>query len=165
MSSLWGNCVHFFTNTPPKEFLMRLLKVLSPLVSVQCTKRTWCVCVTCRQTRTPLIRPAKPGSPSSYWYLYGWEGRPSIRPTLNVWRSGNTKAVLHKELLPHTNFLTILSLNLCCHFQNILKLECCIGIIGGKPKHSLYFMGFQGKSQRHHVHNFTLNYTQYSSCI
>lgn len=33
------------------------------------------------------------------------------------------------------------------HFQNILKLECCIGIIGGKPKHSLYFVGFQGEKQ------------------
>lgn len=29
--------------------------------------------------------------------------------------------------------------------QNILKLDCCIGIIGGKPKHSLYFVGFQGE--------------------
>ncbi|CAN9510482.1 unnamed protein product [Ophioblennius macclurei] len=27
--------------------------------------------------------------------------------------------------------------------KNILKLVCCIGIIGGKPKHSLYFVGFQ----------------------
>ncbi|XDV15657.1 hypothetical protein PO909_015691 [Leuciscus waleckii] len=27
--------------------------------------------------------------------------------------------------------------------KNILKLNCCIGIIGGKPKHSLFFIGFQ----------------------
>ncbi|XP_041960456.1 cysteine protease ATG4D [Alosa sapidissima] len=27
--------------------------------------------------------------------------------------------------------------------KNILKLDCCIGIIGGKPKHSLFFIGFQ----------------------
>ncbi|KAK7929982.1 hypothetical protein WMY93_006377 [Mugilogobius chulae] len=27
--------------------------------------------------------------------------------------------------------------------KKILQLDCCIGIIGGKPKHSLFFIGFQ----------------------
>lgn len=28
--------------------------------------------------------------------------------------------------------------------KKLLMLQCCIGIIGGKPKHSLFFVGFQG---------------------
>ena len=30
-------------------------------------------------------------------------------------------------------------------FQNLLSLDHCVGIIGGKPKHSVYFVGFQGE--------------------
>jgi len=29
--------------------------------------------------------------------------------------------------------------------QAMLTLDHCMGIIGGKPKHSMYFVGFQGK--------------------
>ena len=29
--------------------------------------------------------------------------------------------------------------------QKLFTLDCCIGIIGGRPRHSLYYVGFQGK--------------------
>jgi hypothetical protein len=36
--------------------------------------------------------------------------------------------------------------------KNLLAQDCCIGIIGGKPKTSLYFVGWQGKQI--YVHKF-----------
>ncbi len=35
--------------------------------------------------------------------------------------------------------------------QSLLALDHCVGIIGGKPKHSVYFVGFQGMSRMNHV--------------
>ena len=32
-----------------------------------------------------------------------------------------------------------------CFCQSLFTLDHCIGIIGGRPRHSLYFVGFQGK--------------------
>lgn len=29
--------------------------------------------------------------------------------------------------------------------MNLMTLDSCVGIIGGRPNHSLYFVGFQGK--------------------
>ena len=40
---------------------------------------------------------------------------------------------------------TYFALYMYLSLQNLLSLDHCIGIIGGKPKHSVYFVGFQGK--------------------
>jgi hypothetical protein len=37
----------------------------------------------------------------------------------------------------------------------LLTLENCIGIIGGRPKHSLYFVGFQGKVLQYTINSIT----------
>lgn len=35
-------------------------------------------------------------------------------------------------------------LMMLCFCQSLFTLDHCIGIIGGRPRHSLYFVGFQG---------------------
>lgn len=44
------------------------------------------VSVRCRKARLNPTHPARAGSRSSYWCLFGWEGRPSTLPTSNVSR-------------------------------------------------------------------------------
>ena len=45
----------------------------------------------------------------------------------------------HKISLVYRSDLIML-----CLCQSLFTLDHCIGIIGGRPRHSLYFVGFQG---------------------
>ena len=41
------------------------------------------------------------------------------------------------------SLLIIMVVFLYLPMQSLLALDHCVGIIGGKPKHSVYFVGFQ----------------------
>ena len=55
---------------------------------------------------------------------------------LNLWPKGKYSG---------GEFSVLMWLLCVCTMQNLLSLDHCIGIIGGKPKHSVYFVGFQGE--------------------
>lgn len=59
-----------------------------------------------------------------------------LSPETNGW---NTTVLLIPLRLGGRHFNTAYS----HHIKNLLSLTYCLGIIGGKPKHSLYFIGFQ----------------------
>lgn len=122
-------------------------KMLLWLCSFQCTKRTSWVSVRCpgERARLHLSRPARAASPSSSWCLFGWEGRPSTPPTSTVSRSLTPLNRVKRFPKKLTSFRLPTDTSNYFLLQNVLQLDCCIGIIGGKPKHSLYFIGFQGE--------------------
>lgn len=48
--------------------------------------------------------------------------------------------------------------------KTILCHDLCIGVIGGRPKHSLYFIGFQGQRSLDNVHDDLKKNCFYVSC-
>jgi len=64
------------------------------------------------------------------------QGSVTDQESIDQWKS---LIILIPVRLGSDNFNQIYS---SC-IKNLLTLESCIGIIGGKPKHSLYFLGFQ----------------------
>lgn len=53
---------------------------------LQCTKKTSWLSVSRHRARLHPSHPARGGSQSSYWCLFGWEGSSSTRPTSNASR-------------------------------------------------------------------------------
>lgn len=109
-----------------------------------------------------LSRSQTPPDPSSQAWksviilvpvrLGGEALNPSYIECVKVWILHHPSAplMLLKELSHLTSLLYCWThwFFFLVNLQNILKLDCCIGIIGGKPKHSLYFVGFQGENQK-----------------
>lgn len=86
----------------------------------------------CHKARLPLTHPTKPGSLSSYWCLFDWEARHSIRPTSNVSRSESS------ALLSSPVFLRVLIPKQCWSLtktQFHLSLNSYLKHLSSFPEH------------------------------
>ena len=101
------------------------------------------------------------GAHSFYWYRYGWVARLLTQYTFHVFRYG----ALSVHLLEHAIYVCV-CVCVCVCVQTLLTLDHCIGIIGGRPRHSVYFVGFQGENVSRctscllaaYFHNYTYMY-------